>query len=379
MAAWSSVGINEREALISIVRLFDDQRFSECAAEIGKLAGSDFGQAGYFDRLASAVKSQQWNLLDADFDEGRFVGTKGHCLILGPYSRGRRRRRETRLSGMAGICLFDESELDLSKISSKLFGRAPHPTNRILGVVHFSSAGLIGGTYGEAFVVPGGWAFGQSESGPAINLLLEQYHRMTEGMRRLLDLFEANFHDWLSRHATGLPHGIVRRNQEFQFHENGHAIGVGFRRKVESGFFDKFENCGVEEWRSDGVSFRLAFEYGGPDVADSVAAACIALRFGVDARRQGGVGRDHDALAAALMLSDMLESGAVHIGNGGKLVFSNRGAGTLFDVVSAQAEKAVALTNRENNLVSERLDELYASVRPTDVAAQIVNRLGELQ
>ena len=53
------------------------------------------------------------------------------------------------------------------------------------------------------------------------------------------------------------------------------------------------------------------------------------------------------------MLSDMLESGAVHIGNGGKLVFSNRGAGTLFDVVSAQAEKAVALTNRENNLVSE--------------------------
>jgi len=358
------------------MRLFDEHCFVDCASRLRSLSNSAFGRTGYVDRLAHAVEIQRWDLLNGEFDEGGFIGQTGHCLLLGPYTRGRRRRRETRLSGLAGHCLFDESELDLSRVSTKLFGRAPHATNRILGVVHFSSSGLLGGIHGEAFIVPSGWAFGRSGVGPAINLLIEQHHRMTEGMRRLSDLFEADSHEWLWQYATGLTHGIVRRNLEFQFHENGHATGIGFRSKSDIGFFDKFENCGVEEWRSDGVSFQLALDYGDPDIANSVAAACIALRFGVDARRDGGVGRDHDALAAALMLSDMLESGAVRIASDGKLVIENRSHAKLSDIVFAQADKAVKLTRLENDIALEKLDGLYRTIQPAEAAVQIVNRLG---
>jgi hypothetical protein len=97
---------------------------------------------------------------------------------------------------------------------------------------------------------------------------------MMVGLSRLEALFDAPSYAVLASESKSKVSGIVRRNSEFQFHENGHATGLGFRHKSESGFFRRLHHCGVEEWRADGVEFHLASKFGGGEMAAAVAAAC---------------------------------------------------------------------------------------------------------
>ena len=372
----AAVDLEARAAVLSTLRSFDEGDLVRAATSLRSLSGSGFSNDRFIGVLANALESGAWEAVASQFDSCDFVGANGSFILLGDYGRTRQRQRVTKRSGLAGVVVFDEGQMNLEELSFELFGRAPFPTNRILGAMHFASCGLTGGSGGEAFVVPNGWAFGSTTYGPALNLLLEQYRRLIDGLHHLHRFLDAASHAWLSEVVLDSVYNISVRNAEFQFHENGHATGLGFRAKLEGGFFSVLHHCGVEEWRADGVSFKLASLQNDPRSADSIAAACVVLRLGVDARRNGGVGRDQDALAAALMLSNMLEAGVVDLASNGLLHIEDLGSCTASGLVAHQADLAVELTLQENQEQLMGAGGLYRKILPTLLATKIVNGMG---
>ena len=73
---------------------------------------------------------------------------------------------------------------------------------------------------------------------------------MTEGMRRLLDLFEADFTIGFRDTQPACLTASSGEIKSFNF-ENGHATGVGLRRKVESGSLISLRTAG---WKNGVVT-----------------------------------------------------------------------------------------------------------------------------
>jgi len=302
-----------------------------------------------------ALETNNWTEVGGAFVNGDFIGSDGDFLLIGPYKVVRGAAESVALTGIYGRALPVPPMPDFGDPIQALFGTEGVS---VVEVVPFRSVCVFGhadGDEGEAFIVPDGWSFPASEKGPALNNMSAQQQRFEKNaeacLKRIFSDTSANLllgplsHSFTSTHL---------RHREFQFHEAGHAAGLGLRRKLTADLLRTTWYRGVEEWRADGVEFELLARMVAPEEAGRTIAANYCLRFGVDAHRRGGLERDTDVVAAMLTLNSLLRTRALEIDRDRKLSFRDATYKGLLRASVDHREDAVQLTRDELTLEFEQ-------------------------
>jgi Family of unknown function (DUF6014) len=213
----------------------------------------------WLEATALALGDDRWDLLAAGFVREEFLGPSGRFLLVGPYTINREGRIVTVLSACYGTVIPHPPLPDLDGAVRAMFGELRQPVTKILPISCHASCGNIGGEAGEAFVVPDGWGFPGSVEGPALNDMGEQRRRFVDGGTPCIEtIFSAGTADLLLELYDTPEEQTLVQHEEYQFHEGGHASGVGLTPKLSFGLLPTFWHAAVEEWRSDGVAFELA-------------------------------------------------------------------------------------------------------------------------
>ncbi len=299
---------------------------------------------------AQALQEQSWTDLSQPFLCREFLGESGAFLMAAPYTVRREGKVHTRLSAFYGRVIDHDRTPPLEDLVRKRFGSLGQPVACILPVECFASGGNLGGEEGEAFIVPDGWPFPESASGPALNNMSEQLRRFSDsGVRCIRRIFDADTSDLLLDACGDSERRLHLQCMEYQFHEAGHAAGLGLARKLREEALSTYWLRGVEEWRSDGVSFDIAIESLSEERAGRMIAANLCLRFGVDSHRHGGAERDQDVVCCQLLLDRLLKSGGLVI-RGGRLALRECSWAGLVRTVEAHCADAMRLTREELRL-----------------------------
>ena len=85
------------------------------------------------------------------------------------------------------------------------------------------------GDGGEAFLVPDGWVLPGAQSGPALNNMSAQKRRFEQSSERTLTtIFAPDSAELMLVPLKDALNGTLLMHREFQYHEAGHAAGMGF-------------------------------------------------------------------------------------------------------------------------------------------------------
>jgi len=265
-------------------------------------------------RTATAMESGNWEALSTAFVSQEFLGVNGSFLVIGPYTIRREGEIETRLSGLYGSVIPHPPMPPLETELHEMFGPPSQTVTQILPVALAASCGNLGSEVGEAFVTPDGWGFPSSAAGPALNDMDEQSRRFLEsGQVCIRHIFDSHTADLLLKTYENDDERVQVQHQEYQFHEAGHATGLGLTRKLNEDLLSTWWHGAVEEWRADGISFEVAARLLTEEAFGRLVASNLCTRFGLDAHRSGGSDRDRDVAAVLLTLDQLLRSGALII------------------------------------------------------------------
>lgn len=333
-------------AIIEAVALNDAQ---SAAAAMRRLAAApEAGStAGFLNNTATALETGDWSLLTQGFHKREFLRADGTFLLVGPYTVRRVGGETTVLSALFGQVIphdcppFDETAL-------LIFGELRQAVPKVIPITVQAGAGQFGHAQAsEAFIVPDGWAFSQSD-GPALNNMDEQRRRFSEPLTACINsIFDSATASLLLDPLRNPKTGIQIQHREFQVHDAGHATGIGLKAKLSQGLLSNTWYRAVEEWRSDGVANEIASRcFSQEDFADIIASN-FCIRFGVDAHRSGGIERDFDADTCLLTFTFLLKSGMIAIGANGHLRLTNPTKRGLIDATALMRASAVALTRKE--------------------------------
>jgi hypothetical protein len=153
---------------------------------------------------------------------------------------------------------------------------------------------------------------------------------------------------------------------EYQFHEAGHAAGVGLTRKFNDQLMPSWWHGAVEEWRSDGVAFEIAGRMIGEERTGRLIASNFCTRFGVDAHRRGGADVDRDVAASLLTLDSALRPGGLQLVNG-QLALRDVSYQGLFRATEWHRKHAVGLTRDEmapdDGVPDDGIPEKYRAIQ----------------
>jgi hypothetical protein len=302
---------------------------------------------------AEALKTENWSVLDDLFIRERFLGENGKFLIVAPYTARRKGEASTRLSGIYGSVLPHQEMPQLDKAVRDLFGGINQPVTKILPFSSHTVCGVFGGQSGEAFIVPNGWSFPSGAAGPALNDMSEQSLRfLAAGHLCIERVFEADTAELLLSVYEDDETRIQAQHLEYQFHEAGHAAGIGLTRKLTDGLLVTWWHGGVEEWRADGVAFEVAARLLTEEEAGRIIASNLCTRFGLDAHREGGVERDRDVASSLLTLDQLLRGGDLVIKKQ-KLALRDVSLRGLVEATAYHRLNAVTLTREERALQYE--------------------------
>jgi hypothetical protein len=355
----------------------DDRRSAaERLRQFSKSAGAVDYPAAWLSETCSCLETGEWGSLSRPFVRESFVGPKGDFLIAGPYAIRRGDAERLSLSTIIGQVLpHSPMNADMEGLVRKTCGRLGERVPHLLPVRPLVSCGSFGTEEGEAFIVPDGWAWAGRALGPPLNDMTEQRRRFVEqGRECLRRIFEPESAELLVGALEDEESGPVTQHLEYQYHEAGHASGIGLEQRL-------FERClptnwhrGVEEWRSDGVAFELARRTLSPVDSGKLVASNLCIRFGIDAQRRGGIDRDTDMNCSLLTLDRLLRSGSLRI-HGGRLGFLVPTYPSLALAVEALAFEAVQLTRAELGSEASGIIRRYARVDVAPATRDIFRRL----
>lgn len=317
----------------------------------------------FIESCEKSLHSGDWTEIGEAFRSQTFIGKERYFALLGPYRTLRSGVQETSALGLVGQVLATPDYSSLSDIALDLVGPLADPVMTILPVHFMSVLGDVGREDGEAFIVPDGWGFPDSVSGPALNDMAEQLRRFEMGakpcIRRIFEPASAEL--IIAAFEMSQPRWALQ-HREFQYHEVGHATGLGLRRKLREGLLASPWYRGVEEWRADGIAFELLARTLSPREAGMTIAANFALRFGVDAQRGGGMERDTDVGATLLTFESLFSAGVLRIGRERKLEFTVETYEGLVRATERMRSDALTLTREESALnFSQGIWGLYGS------------------
>ena len=342
---------------------------------LSEMPGASLLPMPFIDCLARAIETGDWATVAASFVPRQFFGPQGHFLLTAPYTVRRDGGTQTRMSALYGQVLPLPGLPDLSILIRSLFGEMRQPVPVILPVTVLAGAGLFRNSSREAFIVPDGWAFPDSERGPSLNDMTEQRRRfLIAGEHCIRAIFEPESAELLLRPMREDREAMSIQHHEYSAHEAGHAAGIGLEVKLQRDLLTNGWMRAVEEWRSDGVAFELLSHFLPEADVARIICSNFLTRFGMDAHRQGGLEADTDVNATLLTFCCLLESGAIRIGGSGRLAFNHPSLTGLVQGVEMMRSEAVTLTRRELLLSRpEGLWGLYGSV-PVSPAAVLLFR-----
>lgn len=314
---------------------------------------------------SESLQSQQWEEVGRAFRNQTFFGKDGHFILCGHYRTSRAGIEEILPLGIAGQALPAPDYQYLSDVARDWLGSLAENVLPIRPVRIIRATGKAGRENGEAFIVPDGWSFTESAEGPALNDMDEQRRRFETGAKPCLRrIFEPASAQLLIGALENSSPDWLLQYQEFQYHEVGHATGLGLRRKLREGLLATPWYRGVEEWRADGIAFELLARTLSPIEAGKTIAANFVLRFGVDAQRGGGMERDTDVSATLLSFESLFASGYLKIGVERKLEFTHVSYEGLLQATEKMRYDALRVTREEMGLAfPQGIWGLYGSLQ----------------
>jgi hypothetical protein len=363
----STLTLNEYDLAQKIVETIAQEKLAASVEMLHYLAreSNKFPQQWLLD-TAKALKTGDWNLISNGFIYQEFMGKDGYFLIIAPYTVRRETRENTKLTAIFGrvIPIVSPSLATLEYTIHERIGVLHQPIPLILPYERIAACGNANSEQGEAFVVPNGWAFLNSFKGPALNDMTEQRRRfLNSGKECLRRIWEPESGKLFLAALEDETIGTRNRHLEYQFHDAGHASGLGLDRKIQENLFPTYWYACVEEWRSDGVEFELAQTTLSTEEAAQVVAVNLCVRLALDAHRRGGIDRDGDVCASLLTFDRLFESGEIDIKNG-RLCLREPSHKGLLRSVEPHRQEAVRLTQQELKLdYSTGLLRLYGSVK----------------
>jgi hypothetical protein len=353
---------NVEEGTKALIRLASDSGFGE---RIGL-------PAGFISTTVRALRTNDWSEVGSAFANKEFIGGSGLFLLIGPYMRQHCATPSLVLTGVYGRVIPAEPAPHFSSVIAELFGQAEE-IDELVSFHCLASFGHADADRGEAFLVPDAWAFCNNKAGPALNNMTFQQQRMDRcGDKYLSSVFSAPSREFLTRSLANPAAATMIRHREFQFHEAGHAAGLGLHRKLSMGVLPTAWHRGVEEWRADGVEFELLARMLPAERAGEAIAANYCLRFGVDAHRRGQIEEDTDVVAALLCLDSLLAGGSLYIDVDRKLRFKDESFTGLIDASERHRSNALQFTIDESSAgFEDRIQMLYGSL-PVERSTRVI-------
>ncbi len=292
----STVIISESKLVKQIVEAIDQNKLEATVAILHQLAlESRELPHQWLLNTAKALETGNWDLLSNDFVHQKFVGRDGYFLIIAPYTVRREVIKSTKLTAIFGRLLPVVSPPieRVEYIIRKRIGELRQPIPLVVPYERIAACGNVGSEQGEAFVVANNWNFANSFKGPALNDMTEQRRRFLDSGRECLHrIWEPDSAALLLAALENESIGTRNRHLEYQFHDAGHATGLGIDRKVQENLFPTYWYASVEEWRSDGVEFDLADTALSTEEAGQVVAVNLCVRLALDAHRRGGIDKE---------------------------------------------------------------------------------------
>lgn len=349
-----------------IVKAISKNELLEASVLLRQLSvGSDEFPSSWLLKLATALESADYNLLSEDFSKMKFIGRNGLFIFIAPLRTRRKGSECVKMSAIYGqvLPIAQPAIEQINNAIYETFGKLHQPIPYILPIVSFATCGNVGES-GEAFITPQMWNFTDSFRGPVFNDMGEQERRfhgfVYDNIQRICETETAAL---VLAPLIDEDTSLQNRHFEYQYHDAGHATGLGFDRKVIDDMFLSYWNGSVEEWRADGVEFELAACTLTPEEAGKIVAVNFCVRIGLDAHRLGGLDRDTDVNASVLTLDSLFQSGEIELTKSGQLRLRDISYPGLLKAVVLHRAQAMRLTRQELNLEYPKgIHRLYGSI-----------------
>ena len=348
--------VNQQQLFQEIVQDIQQNKIAIAAKKLRQQEADNCEiPAQWLLKTAAALETDDWSILSEDFINLNFIDKNGYFLMIAPYSINRQGKQQVTLSAIYGkIHKNSEPSIEqLERLIREKFGSLGQPIPRNLSFTEIASCGTVSGEKGEAFIVPHRWTFPNSVQGPALNNASEQKRRFSGSSYECIrKIFEPETADLLLGPLEDQINGERYRHLDTQFHEAGHASGLGFDLKLKNKLFQNYTYAGVEEWRSDSLGFEFADCALPAEEAGKLVAVNFCIRFGLDAHRLGGLEKDVDVHASLISLEYLLQNDVIYLTKNGQLALRNISYPGLLKAVEMHRTKALSLTRRELNLNS---------------------------
>lgn len=329
----------------------------------------------FLNTTIAALESDDWTEVSRAFQRKDFIGAAGRFLLVGPYRIVRSGQELDRLTGVFGESIAIPPFHDFGTTIEDLVGERIEASSEVVPFNCIDCFGHAEGIGGEAFLVPDGWLWPDSPEGPSLNNMTEQQRRFHLFGRTCVSVIFAEVSaTFLLRPLLDVRLSQQLRHQEFQFHEAGHACGIGLRKKLRQKLLPTAWHRGVEEWRADGVEFELLSRELSAERAGMAIAANYCLRLGIDAHREGGIEQDADVIASMLSVNSLLKSGSLFVDANRQLAFTEKTYEGLLSATADHRRDSLRLSRNELALASDqRLCDLYGSVTVDPATEAVFN------
>jgi hypothetical protein len=309
-----------------------------------------------------ALETGDYTTLEELFTREKFLGPKGHFVMVAPYKTFRDDREEVCLTGIIGRSLAHRKlGAGVYRQIKALIAPAQDVIPHVLPVFIQHSFGMAAPEIGEAFLVPTSWAWSSGQKGPALNNMTEQARRIDDaGEEALKRIMRPTSFELLMKPFRAKNKGHLIRHLEYSLHDAGHMSGYrGLFYKLSHNLLSNHWTRGFEEYRADAVDLQLAVDLYPAPLAAKIISSNMVTRFAMDAHRAGGVERDFDAVVSLLSFDRLWRSRAIRI-NCGQIEFVNPTGHGLIQATEWQRRDGILLSRAELRLSDERdLPSLY--------------------
>ena len=296
-----------------------------------------------------ALNTGEWGTLSESFIRKEFIGPDGYFFLVAPHKLSREKGEVVKLSAFLGKLLPIDS-MSIKQVEEQalnVFGKLLQPIAELIPCICLCSCERFSHEDSEAFIVPESWGIPSCIEGPIINNMTLHRRRFNELVQKnICRIFEPETANLLLGSLADEVIGLQRQHIEYQYHDAGHATGLGIKRKVKDNLLPTYWSGAIEEWRADSVEFDLALRTLPIEEVGKLIAANFCLRFGIDAQRWGGSDFDTHATSCLLTLEYLFRSGDLYIKQG-QLALRNPNYQSLAKAIEMQRVEAVCLTKEE--------------------------------
>jgi hypothetical protein len=335
-----------RESVEGVLAAVNAGDAKEASAKLRTLprAIAELLPADWVEANAEALVTGRYDTLTQPFIDAKFVGPRGHFLIVAPYTMRQSTGDVTTLSLFAGEVLAHES---LGGIPEAIEAIQCGPLRQKVTAI-FPIRTLAVSTRMPTFAVPDCWPWRDSSMGPALSDVEEQGRWFWEAGRRTIErVFEPESARFLLaplESETGITTVYYR---SYEIHDAGHSSGLGLRSKTNHELMPRIWHRGVEEWRADGIGFELGYRLLSKVDAANDLASNLVVRFGLSRDTNDDLDGPTEHVPCTLIMLDRLLREQQIVIRSGRLALREPTLDGVIKALEPQRQEAIEFTKRE--------------------------------